>query len=179
MSARKTIDSAQITHALEAMADQLARAHRDTGALIVVGIANGGIVLADRLAGLLAQKLGRSLATGVLSVAFQRDDIGLNPIPKETVPTHLPADVDDATVLLVDDVIFSGRTIRAAIEELFSMGRPSRVQLAVLVDRGNRRLPFAPDVTGFVEPTDPDEKVTVALDRNHPELDAIHILPSA
>lgn len=179
MSARKIIDSAQIAHALDSMAEELAERYRETPSLIVVGIANGGILVAERLAALLGKKLGRPMPTGVLSVAFQRDDIGLNPIPKETVPTHLPADVDDATVLLVDDVIFSGRTIRAAIEELFSMGRPSRVQLAVLVDRGNRRLPFAADVTGFVEPTDPAEKAIVTLDPNDPGKDSIHILASA
>ncbi|MEZ5276301.1 MAG: bifunctional pyr operon transcriptional regulator/uracil phosphoribosyltransferase PyrR [Opitutaceae bacterium] len=179
VSARKIIDSSQIANTLESMAGKLATQHRETASLIVVGIANGGILVAERLAALLGQKLGRPIPTGVLSVAFQRDDIGLNPIPNETEPTHLPGDVDGATVLLVDDVIFGGRTIRAAIEELFSLGRPSRVQLAVLVDRGNRRLPFAADVTGFVEPTEPAEKVIVTLDPDDPRKDSIHILASA
>jgi pyrimidine operon attenuation protein/uracil phosphoribosyltransferase len=179
VSARKIIDSAQIAHALDSMAAELAALHRDTGSLIVVGIANGGVGVAERLAARLSTQLGRPVPTGVLSVAFQRDDIGLNPIPKETVPTHLPADVDGATVLLVDDVLFSGRTIRAAIEELFSLGRPSRVQLAILVDRGNRVLPFAADVTGFVEPTDPGEKVIVTLDPDDPSRESIRILASA
>ena len=179
VSVRKIIDSTQIAHALESMAEKVAELHRDTPSLIVVGIANGGILVAERLAALLGKKLGRSVPTGVLSVAFQRDDIGLNPIPDETVATHLPTDVDNGTVLLVDDVMFGGRTIRAAIEELFSMGRPSRVQLAVLVDRGNRRLPFAADVTGFVEPTKPAERVIVTLDPDDPRKDSIHILESA
>ncbi len=179
VSVRKTINSSEIARALEEMANDLATQYSDVTSLIVVGIADGGITTSERLAHLLETRLQRPIATGTLNVVFQRDDIGRNPIPKESIETHLPGDVDDATVLLVDDVIAHGRTIRAAIEELFSHGRPARVQLAALVDRGNRSLPFAPDVTGFVEPTAPDEQVNVRLDPENPENDIIQISPSA
>jgi pyrimidine operon attenuation protein/uracil phosphoribosyltransferase len=157
------------------MAATLAERYIQTDSLIVVGIADGGIELAKRLAGSLEEKIGRAINTGVVNVAFQRDDIGQNPIPKQAIATHLPADIDDATVLLVDDVLSTGRTIRAAIEELFSIGRPARVELAVLVDRGNRCLPFSADVAGFVEETDPLEDVVVKLDNVQPAADQITI----
>lgn len=157
------------------MVATLAERHGRTESLIVVGIADGGVELARRLTASLDQKLGRTLDTGVVNVAFQRDDIGQNPIPKQAVATDLPADVDNATVLLVDDVLSTGRTIRAAIEELFSIGRPARVELAVLVDRGHHCLPFAADVAGFVEETDPSEDVIVNLNENLPTDDRITI----
>lgn len=179
VSVRKLIDSSAIAQALEAMAADLAEKYRDVSSLIVVGIADGGIIPAERLARLMEAKLQRPIPTGTVNVVFHRDDIGRNPIPKDSVATSLPDDVDDATVLLVDDVVARGRTIRAAIEELFSHGRPARVQLAALVDRGNRSLPFAPDVTGFVEPTDPGEQVVVQLDDDNPANDTIRIFKSA
>jgi pyrimidine operon attenuation protein/uracil phosphoribosyltransferase len=178
VSVRKTIDSPAIAQALETMASDLARQNTDDSSLIVVGIANGGIIPAERMARLLEAKLQRNIPTGVLNVVFHRDDIGRNPIPKESIETSLPDDVDDATVVLVEDVIASGRTVRAAIEELFSHGRPARVQLAALVDRGNRSLPFAPDATGFVEPTQREEQVVVRLDPDNPDNDTIQIFQS-
>jgi len=176
---RKKIESLEIKAALATMVAALAERHRQTDTLIVVGIADGGVELARRLTTALDQKLGRTLDSGVINVAFQRDDIGQNPIPKQAVATHLPADVDDATILLVDDVLSTGRTIRAAIEELFSNGRPARVELAVLVDRGNHCLPFSADVAGFVEETDPSEDVLVSLDEHQSEGDRITITSPA
>src|SRR5439155_6125020 len=107
--------------------------------------------------------------------SFHRDDIGRHPIPKEFVPTRIPADVHGATVVLVDDVLFSGRTVKAALEELFDHGRPTKVELAVLVDRGERRLPFAADYVGMNVHVSPEEKVVVALDAKDPRRDAIAI----
>jgi len=176
---RKKITAPEIKAALNTVAADLARRHTQTDFLIVVGIADGGIELARRLTTLLEKKLGRTLDTGIVNVAFQRDDIGQKPIPKEAVATHLPADVDDATIILVDDVLSTGRTIRAAIEELFSVGRPARVELAVLVDRGNHCLPFSADVAGFVMETDPLEDVTVKLQENHPADDLITVMTPA
>ena len=175
MPVRKTFDSPKIKEALSRMVATLAERHVRTDSLVVVGIADGGIELARRLTASLDEKFGRALQGGVINAAFQRDDIGQNPIPKQEGATHLPADVDDATVLLVDDVLSTGRTIRAAIEELFSIGRPARVELAVLVDRGNHCLPFTADVVGFVEDTDPSEDVVVKLDEHHPADDQITI----
>jgi pyrimidine operon attenuation protein / uracil phosphoribosyltransferase len=168
---RKTIPAGDISAALRRLAAAIAERHRNTQPLLLLGIANAGVPVARRLARLVATALGREILEGVLNVAFHRDDIGRHPIPREAPQTNIPADLEGATVILVDAVLFSGRTARAALEELFANGRPERVELAVLVDRCNRRLPIAPDFTGFVEPTSPDERVTVSIaaDAESPE----------
>ncbi|MEO6243938.1 MAG: phosphoribosyltransferase family protein, partial [Opitutaceae bacterium] len=118
-------------------------------------------------------------ATGVIDISFHRDDIGRHPIPKEFFPTQIPVDVDGATILLVDDVLFSGRTVKAALDELFDHGRPAKVELAVLVDRGGRLMPVAADYVGFDLAAAPGEKIVVFLDRAKPARDAITIEPAA
>jgi pyrimidine operon attenuation protein/uracil phosphoribosyltransferase len=161
---RKTIPAREISAALRRLAAAIADRHRNTSPLILLGIANAGVPVAQRLGRLLAGALGRPVLSGEINAAFHRDDIGRNPIPREAPQTNIPADLEGATVILVDAVLFSGRTARAALEELFSCGRPERVELAILVDRGNRRLPIAADYTGFVEPTTPGERVVASLD---------------
>ncbi len=111
----------------------------------------------------------------MLDISFHRDDIGRHPIPKEFVPAHIPADVHGATVIIVDDVLFSGRTIKAALDELFDHGRPAKVELAILVDRGGRRLPFSPDYCGITLKAGEKEKVVVRLDPTHPGKDTLTI----
>src|SRR5690606_3683895 len=145
--------------AINRLAESISERHRVTPNLILLGIANGGIVLAQRIA-----KRLKSARVGTLDISFHRDDIGRNPIPKEFVPTAIPADVHGATVILVDDVLFSGRTVKAALDELFDHGRPSKVELAVLVDRTGRMLPVAADYIGLTLDPAADEKVTVHLD---------------
>jgi pyrimidine operon attenuation protein/uracil phosphoribosyltransferase len=172
---RKTIPASEIDAAFQKIASAIAQRHADSTDLILLGIANGGIATCSRLAGELSRKLGRPVPTGVLSVLFQRDDLGVNPIPKSAPDTEIPVDLDKATVILVDDVLFSGRTIRAALEEVFSHGRPTRVELAVLVDRGNRRLPIAADFVGFTETTTREEVVKVTLDPANPAADSVTI----
>jgi pyrimidine operon attenuation protein/uracil phosphoribosyltransferase len=137
--------------------------------LLLLGIANGGIELARRLAKPLKAR------AGTLDISFHRDDIGQNPIPKEFAPTQIPADVNGATVILVDDVLFSGRTVKAALEELFDHGRPAKVELAVLVDRGGRLLPIAADYVGLTLASALGEKVAVTLEPTHPAKDEIRI----
>jgi len=100
---------------------------------------------------------------GDLDISFHRDDIGKHPIPKEFTPTLLPGDVNGATVLLVDDVLFSGRTVKAALDELFDHGRPGKVELAVLVDRGSRKLPIVADFVGTTVNAAENEDVIVSL----------------
>jgi len=141
---------------------------------MLLGIANGGITLARRLADQLHLK-----STGTLDISFHRDDIGRHPIPKEFTPTHLPADVNGATVILVDDVLFSGRTVKAALDELFDHGRPAKVELAVLVDRGDRRLPIAADYTGISLTADSAAKVVVTLDATDATRDSVRIEPAS
>lgn len=139
--------------------------------MLVLGIANGGSMLARRLAARLGIK-----RVGDLDISFHRDDIGRHPIPKEFAVTLLPGDVNGASVLLVDDVLFTGRTVKAALDELFDHGRPATVELAVLVDRGSHRLPVVADFAGTTISAPDDEDVIVSLDE-HPSRDRIDIRP--
>jgi pyrimidine operon attenuation protein/uracil phosphoribosyltransferase len=166
----KTIGPAEIHAALDRMAAAISARHGADAKLLLLGIANGGITVARRLAGLLKHP-----RTGTLDISFHRDDIGRNPIPKEFSPTVLPVDVNHATVILVDDVLFSGRTLKAALDELFDHGRPAKVELAVLVDRGGRRLPVAADYTGLTISAGDGEKVIVHIHEKDPLLDRIEI----
>ncbi len=176
MPTSKTIGSSELHAALERLATAIANRHAASRALLLLGIANGGIELARRLAVRLAA-LNPRLAprVGIVDISFHRDDIGRHPIPKEFAPTQIPADVDGATVILVDDVLFSGRTVKAALDELFDHGRPAKVELAVLVDRGGRRLPLAADYAGLALPVADTEKVIVALDAADPTRDAVRV----
>ena len=137
-------DAQSIEQAIARVASAIAVRHAGTPHLLLLGIANGGIVLAQRLTRKL-KAAGLNPGTGTIDISFHRDDIGRNPIPKEFSPTIIPHDVNGSTVILVDDVLYSGRTVKAALDELFDHGRPNRVELAVLVDRGGRLLPVAAD----------------------------------
>ena len=175
MALRKTISADSISNAIQQLAQSIASQHKGTENLLLLGIANGGLLFNERLSQSLSTILSRPIPHGSLDVSFYRDDHGRNPIPKEVTGTHIPTDLEAATVILVDDVLFSGRTIRAALEELFSHGRPESVELAILVDRQNCRLPFAARYIGFTEETKPTEKVNVFLDGENPDLDIIKI----
>jgi pyrimidine operon attenuation protein/uracil phosphoribosyltransferase len=172
---RLTIPAGDIAAALRRLAAGIAARHGGTTNLVFLGIARGGVVCCERLSRAVGEQLGRPVAQGVLNVSFHRDDIGRNPIPDLSTATTIPQDLEGAVVVLVDDVLFTGRTVRAALEELFSHGRPERVELAVLVDRGNRCLPIAADYTGFVEKTTAEERVTVRLDAVDPARDVIEV----
>jgi len=165
-----TLGFDDINAAINRLAETISRRHADPSRLILIGIANGGIVLAQRLAALLG--IGR---TGTLDISFHRDDIGRNPIPKEFAPTIMPHDINGATIILVDDVLFSGRTVKAALDELFDHGRPSKVELAVLVDRGGKMLPLAADYAGVILNAAANEKVVVELDPDDPKRDLIRL----
>lgn len=173
MAASKTIGPGEIHAAISRLADAIATRHADSTGLLLLGIANGGVEVARRLAERLHCR------AGTIDISFHRDDIGQHPIPKEFAPTQIPADVHGATVILVDDVLFSGRTVKAALDELFDHGRPHKVELAVLVDRGGRRLPVAADYVGLDLVIDESKKVRVTLDPLSDRRDSIHIEPSA
>jgi pyrimidine operon attenuation protein/uracil phosphoribosyltransferase len=176
----QTLGPGEIHAALDRLAAAISARHASTEKLLLLGIANGGIELARRLAARLSPLASRPhTRCGVLDISFHRDDIGGNPIPKEFAPTHIPADVNGATVILVDDVLFSGRTAKAALDELFDHGRPAKVELAILADRGGRRLPIAADYTGLALPARDDEKVVVHLDPTNPARDAIQVEAAA
>lgn len=165
-------DAKTIQQAIDRMASALSRRHRETPNLLLLGVANGGITLAQRLAALL-KEAGLQPGLGTIDISFHRDDIGRNPIPKEFSPTIIPHDVNGATVVLVDDVLHSGRTIKAALDELFDHGRPASVELAVLVDRGGRLLPVAATYTGITLVAGDTEKVKVRLDPKDPAKDTL------
>jgi pyrimidine operon attenuation protein/uracil phosphoribosyltransferase len=173
VAASKTIGSREIQAAIARLAAAISARHPLAKDVLLLGIANGGMELACRLARMTSAR------AGVLDVSFHRDDIARRPIPQERAPTHLPAEVSDATVILIDDVLFSGRTIKAALDELFDHGRPTKVELAVLVDRGCRRLPLAADYVGLTIPTTENEKVEVTLDTTSSTRDRIRVRPAA
>jgi len=176
----QTIGAREIAAAIERLATAIAERHARRPQLLLLGVANGGVELARRLAAILTQRVpeGRILA-GVIDISFHRDDIARHPVPKEFAPTRIPADVHGATIVLVDDVLFSGRTAKAALDEVFDHGRPTKVELAVLVDRGGRRLPFAADYVGLNLAATEHEKVVVTLSAESPARDAIRIEPIA
>ncbi|MBL9214998.1 MAG: bifunctional pyr operon transcriptional regulator/uracil phosphoribosyltransferase PyrR [Opitutaceae bacterium] len=170
-------DAKSIHQAIERVASAIAARHRATRHLLLLGIANGGIALAARLAARL-REAGLKPGTGTIDISFHRDDIGRHPIPKEFAPTLIPHDVNGSVVILVDDVLHSGRTVKAALDELFDHGRPAMVELAVLIDRGGRRLPVAADYLGLKLDAPQDEKVVVRLDAAQPARDSLTIRPA-
>ena len=179
MAQSTIIEAGEIHTAIERLATAIIERHGPDGQLLILGIANGGIDVARRLsARITATQPQLSLLAGTIDISFHRDDISSNPIPKEFAPTHISADVNGATVILVDDVLYSGRTVKAALNELFDHGRPTKVELAILVDRGGHRLPVAADYCGLVVAVSETEKVVVSLDRNQPERDQIRVEPS-
>lgn len=174
MGTHRKHDARTIQQAIKSIASAIADRHRGTPRLLLLGIANGGIVLAHRLAAHL-QDLGLRAFTGTLDISFHRDDIGRHPIPKEFAPTIIRHDVNGATAILVDDVLYSGRTVKAALDELFDHGRPEKVELAVLVERAGRRLPIAADYCGIQLDVTPADKVVVQLDARDPAKDSLAI----
>ena len=131
--------------------------------VVLVGLQTGGVPFAARLAEALEQIEGTAVEANTLDVAFYRDDIGLRPVLPEAI-TDITSDLDGSIVVLVDDVLFTGRTIRAALDALTAYGRPRSVQLAVMIDRGHRELPIRPDYIGKNLPTRRDEVVNVSGD---------------
>jgi len=145
------------------MASDLVDRAASGGPPVLVGIQRRGVQLADRLAPLIEPHLPGPLRRGTLDITLYRDDlqgIGQRPVVRET---RLPPGIDGATVIIVDDVLFTGRTVRAALDEIADFGRPQRVLLAVLVDRGGRELPISADVVGLTVATTAGDHVTVSV----------------
>ena len=154
------------------MAHEIIERNQGLDEIVLVGLQTGGVPLADALAdGARGDRGRRRPGVGTLDVAFYRDDIGLRPVLPEAV-TDIPVDLTGKVVVLVDDVLFTGRTIRAALDALTDYGRPRSVQLAVMVDRGHRELPIRPDYVGKNLPTRRDEVVDVSDRRRRPGRDA-------
>lgn len=171
---------AETVHAaLERVIDALAAAHAQRDGVVLIGITDGGREPARRMARALRARWGREVPQGQVNASFHRDDIGIKPIHKAFQGSDVPFDIDDQTVVLVDDVMFTGRTTRAAINELFDHGRPARVELAVLVDRGGRVLPLCPTYVGLTLDVPPEAKVDVHLDPEEEAADVITVTTPA
>jgi pyrimidine operon attenuation protein/uracil phosphoribosyltransferase len=160
---RIVLDADQIARACARMAHQILEANRGAHGLVLLGIPTRGVALAERLAKAMAEVERVSIPTGALDVTMYRDDLRRQPT-RPVGHTRLPIGVDDAVVVLVDDVLFSGRTVRAALDALGDLGRPRAVRLAVLIDRGHRELPIRADHVGKNLPTAADERVRVRLE---------------
>lgn len=157
------MDEEAMDRALTRIAHEIPERNRGLENIALIGIQRRGVPLAKRLRERILQFEGVEVEFGILDITFYRDDLSLlasHPIIKDT---HLPFSVNNKTIILVDDVLFTGRTTRAAIEALFDMGRPDKIQLAVLIDRGHRELPIKPDYVGKNVPTSRREQVHVEV----------------
>ena len=163
------LDDEAIRRTLSRIAHEIIERNDDLGAVALVGIHTRGVPLAQRLRRLIEERTGDSLDLGQLDITFHRDDVHVQAgkAPRRPQPlvrdTRLEFELEGRTVILVDDVLYTGRTIRAAIDALFEYGRPERVQLAVLADRGHRELPIRPDYVGKNLPTMRGERIQVEL----------------
>jgi pyrimidine operon attenuation protein/uracil phosphoribosyltransferase len=157
------MDHGDMTRALTRIAHEILERSVGAGDLVLVGIADRGDHLAARLAAEIDRIEGVAVPVGILDITFYRDDIGMRAEAPEVHETRISFDLTDRTVVLVDDVLFTGRTVRAAMDALMDLGRPRRIQLAVLVDRGHRELPIRADFVGKNVPTGIHDQVRVMV----------------
>jgi pyrimidine operon attenuation protein/uracil phosphoribosyltransferase len=163
MSENKIIFNAQtLQRALARIAHEIAERNESEAGIVLIGIQRGGVHVASRLAKLLEGIWGHPVPDGTIDVSMHRDDIPQH-VALQVHPTSIPFDLDGKVVILADDVFFSGRTVRAALDALHDFGRPRSIQLAVLIDRGHRQLPIKPDFVGKNVPTSLQERIKVAL----------------
>ncbi|WP_127475127.1 bifunctional pyr operon transcriptional regulator/uracil phosphoribosyltransferase PyrR [Microbacterium sulfonylureivorans] len=164
MSTRTVLHQADIARALTRISHEILESNRGPENLVLLGIPTRGVTLAHRIAALVEEFGGAPVPVGALDVTMYRDDLHRNPT-RAPQPTQIPpGGIDGRVVVLVDDVLFSGRSIRAALDALQDIGRPTAVRLATLVDRGHRELPIRPDFVGKNLPSSRDERVNVRLD---------------
>ncbi len=163
------LDSRAVKARIEELAERIQQEFRYPDKLLLVGIRTRGVFLAERLKASLDIKYGQEVPTGVLDITFYRDDLsrlGPNPMVRGS---ELPFDIHDANIVLVDDVLYTGRTIRAALDELADFGRPAFVRLATMVDRGLREYPIQADYCGLKISTTPEQHVYVLLEETDDE----------
>ena len=169
------MDRAAMREVLDRIADAIVENHKDDDMMALVGIRTGGIHLAKRLVATIQEHLGREVPLGTLDINLYRDDLVGRARQPVLQTTDIPFDVTDRNIVLVDDVIFTGRTIRAAMDGVMDLGRPARIQLAVLVDRGHRELPIAADFVGRELVTAENQMVKVRLQEEGHPTDAVII----
>ena len=182
MTSNKTLDmpASELNQTLERLTDEIMANHQNRDELVLVGIRTGGAFLAQRLAAIIARRTFQPVRVGVLDITLYRDDwtqLSHKPLVGKT---ELPGSIDGQDVVLVDDVLFTGRTIRAALDALIDYGRPRRIELAVLVDRGGRELPIQPDYVGRAMALPQGQRVNVYLtEMGRPDEVAIELGPPA
>ncbi len=159
---RQILDAQDVQRAVTRIAHEILERNRGVSDLVLVGIHTRGVPLAHRLAALIARFEGVQVPVGELDISLHRDDTGAHAVPGAR-PTRIPISLADRRVVLVDEVLFTGRTARAALDALVEHGRPSCIQLAILIDRGHRELPIRPDYVGKNIPTARAERVLVRL----------------
>ena len=170
----EVMDAEAMDRALTRIAHEILEANKGAGSIALAGIMTRGVDMATRLAERIAQIEGTQVPVGSLDISFYRDDVATRLSP-EVHTTDIPFEVEGRTIVLVDDVLYTGRTIRAAMDAIMDYGRPSAIQLAVLVDRGHRELPIRADFVGKNVPTARRERVKVLL-REHDGREAVIIL---
>ena len=163
---RTIMDGTEIQRALTRIAHEIVERNKGATGLLLVGIRTGGIYLAQRIARKIYEVEKEEVPLGELDITLYRDDLGSRKGHLPVKRTHIPVDLNDKKIILVDDVLFTGRTIRAAMDSLMDFGRPRLIQLAVLIDRGHRELPIRPDYVGKNLPTGVDETVEVLLEES-------------
>ena len=157
------MDAPRLGRTLSRMAHEIVERHPDLRGVVLVGIRTRGVPLARRLAERIAAAAGREPPVGALDITLYRDDFTTLALQPVTRGTEIPFSIDGKTVVLTDDVLFTGRTVRAALDELIDFGRPARIELAVMIDRGHRELPIRADYVGQTLDTSRDEVVEVQL----------------
>ncbi len=177
-STTSLLDTTAIGRTLVRMASEIVEKAGGVEQLVLVGIQRRGVELAERLAQHIEKSEGSKILRGKLDIALYRDDLqSLGPVPVVGA-TELPLDLTGRTVVIVDDVLYTGRTIRAALDELADFGRPQRILLAVLVDRGGRELPIQPDIAGVTITVSPGQTVRVSVQERDGR-DAVELIPKA
>lgn len=164
MSERVLLTADDVRRAVVRIAHEIVESHRGTKNLMLLGMHTRGLPLARRLARIIEQIEGETVPVSALDVTLYRDDLSTRGAAKQLSPGELSQDVTGKRVVLVDEVIFTGRSVRAALDAIVDMGRPERIQLAVLIDRGHREMPIRPDYVGKNVPTARDDDVRVRLD---------------
>jgi pyrimidine operon attenuation protein/uracil phosphoribosyltransferase len=162
MNTKQVLSADDVRRATTRMAHEIIERNQGLNGVTLIGIQTGGVWLADALGSEIA-RIESDIPVGSVDASLYRDDIGLRPVSPGSV-SDIGFDVEGATIVLVDDVLFTGRTVRAALDALGDYGRPKSVQLAVMVDRGHRELPIRPDFVGKNLPTSSDENVSVTQD---------------
>ncbi len=160
----KILDKETIGRSITRIAHEILEKNKGTRDLCLVGIRNRGAYIAARLAALIKKIENEDVSVGVLDITFYRDDLDLITAKPVVRKTEIDFDITDKNIILVDDVLYTGRTIRAALDALADLGRPKSIQLAVLIDRGHRELPIRPDYVGKNIPTAVDENIEVHLE---------------